>query len=452
MKSRIPPSPGDCPDQNKNKGRLSRIRHSVYNSRLLKVANALVLRGLGSGLAVLLTLFVIRYMDNYSAATFLLIFTVTYLFAVCFRWGLDDVIIRRVAADPSAGMVAYLMRLAHRRVAIWMMFTGAATAAIKVAGVEQLAGIEITEVFWIIFTAGLIALTACAGRVHQGMSRTNYASLIINIIQPGLLLLGLLVLINLGIQASAWRLQLVFTGLALTIYVGVVWGASLTRPYPSRSMAAYDGKSALASLDRKSANHLGGVVLSQQSLNWIAPPVVLLAYGDELFNSFMATYKLALLTNLAMLAVNFTFAPRVAALFSAGEYKKLKRLAGLMATAVATASLLCAGLIFGARRLIYSFAGVDEIGGLLALLITAQLFFSLSAVYALFLGMCGDERFLFRLLTGTVTMGSIFFLILSYTAPLEISSATLVVTYVSLALVIRHRAIRVVGNLEGEKK
>src|SRR3546814_12674790 len=69
---------------------------------LLPIFNILLLRGAGSGTAVLLTLLVSRVLAPTEAGHFLLLFNMTTIAAACFRWGMDDVIIRGIAAaDPS---------------------------------------------------------------------------------------------------------------------------------------------------------------------------------------------------------------------------------------------------------------------------------------------------------------------------------------------------------------
>jgi hypothetical protein len=416
-------------------------------SRSAKVFNTLVLRGFGSGLAVLITLLVTRYLPTSDAAAFLLLFNLTTVATVCFRWGLDDVILRREAANTAAKAPAishFLMWLAHRRVMIWMTLGAAATAAFGLARPQGFSGLNSAELFTAVAISGLVALTASAGRVHQGQGRTNYAAFLLNILVPGCLLLGLLLLVRFGPAVNSSKLQLVYAGVSLATYLAVVWGTSPTRPSRLRSAEERAIQTAQAKVDLSAANRLGGVVLSQQALNWIALLIVPIAYGDRLFTSFMVTYKAALLISLVMLAVNFTFASRLATLFAAGEFHELQRLVRIMVVSVAAASGFAAGLVFVARGYLYSFAGVDSADHVLALLVVSQAFFALSSVYALVLTMCHDEAFLLKAQGGIVISGVIVFATLSFTAPLEVSSAAFVVTYLALTLVLRQRVRRVI--------
>lgn len=406
--------------------------------------NTLVLRGLGSGVAVLLTLLVVRYLDAAAAASFLLVFNVTTVAAVCFRWGLDDVIVRRVAAELRSESprrsVSYLMKLSHRRVAIWTVIAGVCAAVIWATKALPAAEASGEELFNAVAISALIALTSCAGRVHQGQRHTNLAAFILNVLVPGLLLLGLLTLVALKVPISSARLQLIYAGVALLAYVGTVWATPLTRPHRARSSEERDSESARAKLDRRAANKLGGVVLSQQALNWAALLVVPIAYGDELFTSFMVTYKLSLLISLIMLAINFTFASRLAGLFAEGEFAELQRVTKLMVVSVAASSALAAAGVFFARDYVSSFADVNSSDAMLGLLVGAQALFAISAVYALTLTMCHDEAFLFKAQGTVVGAGVALFCALSLTTSLDVACSAFPITYLVLSLILGRRA------------
>jgi uncharacterized membrane protein YhaH (DUF805 family) len=420
------------------------LAQRLRRSNLSKVLNTLVLRGLGSGLAVLLTLLVVRYLAADAAASFLLVFNVTTVAAICFRWGLDDVIVRRVAAElhseTSRRSVSYLMKLAHRRVAIWTVVAGVGVAIIAVTKAAPPASeANAQELFNAVAISALIALTSCAGRVHQGQARTDFAAFILNILVPGLLLLGLLAMVAFHLPVSSLRLQLVYAGVALLTYVGIVWAIPVTRPHRARSPEERQSESARAKLDRRAANKLGGVVLSQQALNWAALLVVPIAYGDELFTSFMVTYKLSLLISLIMLAINFTFASRLAGHYAKAEFRELQRLTKLMVVSVAASSALAAAAVFFTRGFVSSFADVDSSDTMLTLLVGAQALFAISAVYALVLTMCHDEAFLLKTQGAVVGAGVILFSALSLIASLDVACTAFPVTYLLLALVLGRR-------------
>lgn len=154
----------------------------------------------------------------------------------------------------------------------------------------------------------------------------------------------------------------------------------------------------------------------------------------------MVTYKLSLLISLIMLAINFTFASRLAAHYAKAEFHELQRLTKLMVVSVAASSALAAAAVFFTRGFVSSFADVDSSDTMLALLVGAQALFAISAVYALVLTMCHDEAFLLKTQGAVVGAGVILFSALSLIASLDVACAAFPVTYLLLALVLGRRA------------
>lgn len=435
---------------NDNVRGVRRLWSKLIESRATKVVSTLAFRGFGAGLAALLTMSVTRYLNISAAAEFLLIFNVTTVAAVCFRWGLDDLIVRRVAtcdAPKAPSEISYLMKLAHRRVVIWAVLSALAIAAFGLTRLTHTTGVNVRELATAVIISALIALTACAGRVQQGLGRTNFAAFILNILIPGLLLLGLLVLVSLCDTVSSTQLQVAYLAISLLAYLGTVWVSSLSRPYRKRSATERSAERRQAKTDRKAALRLGGVVLSQVALTWVALLVVPVAYGDQLFTSFMVVYKVALLINLVQIALNFTFASRLATLFNTGEFRELQRLTRIMVVSVAASCAFTAGVIFLARGFFYTFADIASLDRVLAVLVVSQTFYAISAVYALVLGMCYEEAFLLKVQGGIVTAGVTLFVALSFTAPLEVAAGAFAVTYLALVIVLRYQGLRVVRGV-----
>lgn len=422
----------------------------MRGGRWLKVVNTLMLRGLGSGMAVLLTILVARHFDANDAARFYLVFNITTVASVCFRWGLDDVIVRRVAGAGSrghgVGFAARLMRAAHHRVFMWTAVAIAAVGLVKLLRIRGVGEFDTTDLVVAVMASALIALTACAGRVIQALGRTNSAALILNILVPGLSVVGLLVILLAGLEIEASQLNLLYGLVSLAAYFAVVWGIPVTRPLVPTTGPDSEGARTALGADRKAANRLGGVVVAQQALNWGALLVVPAAYGDRMFTSFMVTYKVALLISLVMLAVNFTFSSRIAALYSRSEFSELQRLVKLMVLSVAAASVAAAAVVVAARGWIYSFSNVPvRLDEVLVVLVVGQAFFALAAVYALVLSMCRDEGYLLVAQGSVASVGLAVFLVVSFTSPLAVSAAAVSGTYAVLALILRNRAMRVIG-------
>src|SRR3546814_4821050 len=234
----------------------------------------------------------------------------TTIAAVCFRWGMDDVIIRGIAAaDPSQlrATAGHLMTMAHRRVGRW---TAAALAGALVAATfGPHIGPELTllDLVVVAVVSGLIALSACAGRVLQGTARINLATVVLNIAIPGLTVIGTVILLLTGVRTSAGSVVGFYAAAAIVVYISAVLLYPLGRPV--RPSQLHVGRDAAA--DRAAANRLGAVVLSQQLLNWGALLIAPLAYAPSTYTAFTVNFKLASLVSLAMLAVNFTFASRL---------------------------------------------------------------------------------------------------------------------------------------------
>jgi O-antigen/teichoic acid export membrane protein len=421
----------------------------MREARWLRVVNILLLRGLGSGLAVLLTVLVTRYLSTKEAAQFLLVFNITTVAAVCFRWGLDDIILRRVASTTDNFerelLTIRLMRLAHKRVFAWSLFaalTFSLATLFRVAEMERLGSLDLTIA---LCSSSLIALTACAGRVVQAKGRTNLAALVLNILVPGLLLAGLLTLVTVDVAVEATQLTLTYAFVCVVAYLAVVWVPVSNRPL--RGAPAVPSSAQESSvIDRKAANRLGGIVVAQQALNWGALLIIPAAYGDQLFTSFMVTYKVSMLISLVMLAVNFTFSARIVGHFSRGEFIELQNLIRLMLTAVGGTSAATGVLVVVARDWIYSFSNVPiRLDVVLAVLVSSQVFFSLAAVCALVLSMCRDEVFLLKAQGGIALVGILLFAALSFTTSLDVAVGALAATYLALAWILQRRVRRIAG-------
>lgn len=411
------------------------------SSRLLKVLNTLVLRGLGSGIAVLLTLLASRYMTVTQAAAFLLLFNVTTVGAVCFRWGLDDVIVRRIASssDPAAreSAAGRLMLLAHRRVAIFGLAAAAIAVIAGAAGLDS--GLRPAELAVALVVALTVALTACAGRITQGKGQTNEATVILNVLAPGLCLAGLIAFVGFGESPTSGDLMAVYGGVSLAAYAVFVWLRAGAHP---RRLDTSEGRAA-DTADRAAANRLGGVVLAQQALNWGALLVVPLAYGERTFTSFMVTYKVAMLVSLVMLAINFTFASRIAEMHANQNRHELRTLTRAMTLSVGGASILAAIPILLFKDTIYSLGHVPErLDVVLGILLVSQALFAMAAVYALVLSMCHQEAFLLYTQGGIAALGLAVFVVVSVVAPIEVAALALAGNYAVLTIALQRRVGR----------
>lgn len=406
-------------------------------TRYLGILNTLFLRGMGSGVSVILTIFISRYLSTNTAAHFFLLFNSSIMASVCFRWGLDEVIIRRIASaskDNVPNLARYLIKTSHTRVATWAIPSITFSLALLHPDIRlSLYGLTTTEALVAIFASTLIALSACASRVQQGLGRTNHAVFFLNIFVPLLSLVGLLALTTVGVTVSALDLIILYFGISAVAYVYVVSAEyGLPLAILRSSSDAID-----AAQDRHAANKLGGVVMAQQALNWGAMLVVPLAYGSEVYKGFVVTQKLALLISLVMLAINFTYSSQFAALYSARQFSKLRRLVKLSIQLVIIASAAAVVAVILLQSMLFNFSKVDiSMSTTLGVLLLSQVLFSLASVYSVVLSMCREENFLLLAQGISSIIGFLLFLILSKLTKIEIACGAFVVTYFALALIL----------------
>lgn len=406
-------------------------------SRLGGAARAVVvlsLRGGGAALAVILTVVVIRLLDTSDAARFLLLLNVSTIFAVVLRWGLDEVIVRRVAAaghGSGPAVAASMMRTAHDRVALVGLATGGVVAVVVAiaSGTSDIPSLP--EATVAIAIAALLALSASGGRTFQGAGRVNTATVILNIAPPALTLAATGVCWLLGLRIGYVTLLVLYGGVALLLYIVVVWLFPLAGARPT--FRGRDQTLTSRRADAAAANRLGVVVMSQQALNWGALLVIPFAYGDAQYAQFNLSLKLASLVSLVMLAINFTYAHELAALFVERSISKMARLVRRMVAAVLVAvGALSLGVII-LQQPILAVSGIAETSApMLYVLLAGQALFSVCAVLALVLTMAHDEKRLVWL-QGATTLGGLSLLVaLSFMAPIELTLLAFVVAYATL--------------------
>lgn len=416
-------------------------------SRALSVVNTLVLRGFGSGMSVLFTVLVARYLDTAAAARFFMLFNASVIAALCFRWGLDEVIVRRVAsaqAKDLEGLSRYLLGLSHRRVLSWTLAAFALTGAVAVAGFDSpLAGIGFVEVACMLLASSLVALVAAAARISQGRGRTNAATFLLNIIVPLLSLLGLGVLVSSGHALDAAALAIIYL-----IAAAISYALSVVQRYGSPFSLIHGERTGIQSAegqaDRRASVKLGGVVVAQQALGWAAVIIVPLAYGEATYTGFVVVQKLATLISLAMLAVNFTFSSRFASLHASGNRNELLALVKVSVAGIIGASIVVALAVFGLREQIFAFSKIGEnMQGPLVIMLIGQLMFSLASLYAVVLSMCQQEGFLLKAQVMAGLLGIPLFYLLSKVTTLEVACGAFVVSYGTLATVLGVKVYRI---------
>jgi len=211
---------------------------------------------------------------------------------------------------------------------------------------------------------------------------------------PALALVALVFLSKTISEISARQLMWCYLFAAALMYSRVVllrYGGDLLRSLSSRR------QSGMAASEVAAANRLGAVVLAQQALGWSAVAIVPGFYGDASYSAFVVSQKLATLISLLMLAINFTFSSRFAALHAQERLAELWNLVRLSVVAIALASLfiLAGTWLFIGEILDYAHVPLDY-GNVVIIMMIGQIGFSIAALFALVLSMCRMEVFLLR--------------------------------------------------------
>lgn len=405
----------------------------------------LILRGLGSGAAVLLTVLVTRYLATEPAATFLIMFNFATIAAVLFRWGMDDVIIRRVASAPTKALknlaASRLLAMAHWRVGVWVIVTTAVAVGVLLLYPSLLPSIQLNQILAMIIVASLIGLSASGGRAYQGNGQPNRATLVLNILIPAATVAILLIFVFLGPTPTAEQLFAIYGCVTLTVYFSVVWVFPVGRPRFAFNDTEIRNTNAI---DRVAANQLGGVVVAQQLLNWAALIFVPAAFGPSVFVSFNLNFKIASLVSLVMFAINFTFAARLASLYAAQNFEKLRKLTISMLGAVVAASFLFGAVLLLLRSQIYDFSKIEQRLDLILLyLVLGQIFFAISAVFSLVLTMAHQERFLLWAQGTTNVFGAVLLCVLCYFTSIEWVSLSFLIAYGILTPILGYRVAKI---------
>ncbi|EIF44766.1 polysaccharide biosynthesis-like protein [gamma proteobacterium BDW918] len=409
---------------------------NIFKSeKVFKIIGVLLFRGGGSAATVLVILLVSRYLDVGQSANFFLYFNASIIMAICFRWGLDEVIVRKVASSSSVRRDSYLLIfIAHKRVGVWLVAAFLSLVCYIIIG-EKITNyyINYLEISLSIFSASLVALVACSARVMQGMGRVNLAAFWLNIFVPVSLLVCVYFLVNLNVPINSLLLMQIYTAIVLASYIFVV-------ALPCRVFGGYKFPAEQVKDDVAAANKLGVVVLSQQGLIWAAILIVPAIYGDVVYSGFVVVQKLASLIVLVMLAVNFTYSNHFAELYSAKNMEALRSVFKSAIMVVVLASFVMLILLYFFKVTVFEYARINtEMGAVLLVLCVAQVLFSISSVCSVVLSMCHDEKYLMYAQGSINLIGVLLFYGMSRAFYIDVACISFIVSYAVLAVTLGRR-------------
>jgi hypothetical protein len=354
-----------------------------------------------------------------------------------------------MASAPRGEVISlakYLIGLSHIRVLVWAAL--GLLAALIVSSLSdrfQLGSISLVDLVLAVVAASFMALICCSARVLQGIGKTNVATFFLNIIVPGLFLVVFPFLMMLK-EPSARDLILIYTAITGIVYVFTVIRRKVNT-FPKFNHVLDHNVQAS---DRMAANKLGVVVMAQQLLSWTALLVVPWAYGDVAYQSFVVIQKVSTLISLTMLAVNFTFSRKFAALYVSGLFDDLQRIIKLSLFLIIFASILIAVLLGFSRSWLFDYARLDgDMTYLLCILVTGQVFYSFSALFSVVLSMAKDEDYLFRVQAIVNGIASLAFICGSVLFPLNAVVLCFVAFYFAIAVVLGLRVKSVVVKKMG---
>ncbi|UZJ38141.1 flippase [Prosthecochloris sp. SCSIO W1103] len=314
--------------------RFSALRNRL-DEHMLEVINgaavALVLKVLGAGLTFLFNLVLARTLGAEGAGLYFLALTVTTIATVFGRLGLDNVLLRYVAANASIddwravkGVYVKGMRLAFiaSSLSAVAVFVFTPTLADEVFQKPEL----VIPMRWMSLAVVPITMLILYAEMLKGLKRIRDSLLVFGVGVPAFSLAALLLLGgNYGVKGAVWAYA---SGAILTALLGVtLW--RIAAPKLREISTSFRTNELL-----KSSIPLFWVASLNMLTNWTATFALGIWGTKEDVGVFGMASRTAMLTSLILTSVNSISAPKFAEL-----YKK-KDMVALGATAKNTAKLM----------------------------------------------------------------------------------------------------------------
>ncbi len=283
--------------------------------------------GLGIKVLAAISIFVMniavaRTLGAAEAGLFFLGFTLATMAAAIGRVGLDQTIVRFVAAQKATNSIGMLHGV-YRKSIIWVSLASTGLAYLGWININWLIkhlfdqpGFEpVLRSF--LLAIPLIALYTMQAQALQGLRKIAKSMITLNVMVPAALLLMML----LSPVTSATTLVGYFNiACLLTLGIGaVLWIQSAPLKTSKESFPS--------DLLRKTCMPLWAVAVLSQVVQW-SSQLMLGAWSTSEEVAFFATaQRTAMLTSFVLFAVNAIAAPKFAAMYAKGDHDGLKRLA-----------------------------------------------------------------------------------------------------------------------------
>jgi O-antigen/teichoic acid export membrane protein len=285
---------------------------------------ALVLRVLGAGLTLLFSVVIARLFGASGAGAFFLAFTVMTIGTVFGRLGLDNTLLRLVAAHASAGDWGAVKSAYQSGMRL------AIGSSVAVGGLIILASPKLaTDVFHNESMTSLLRYMGLAvppvviftlyGQMLRGLQRV-WSSVLVGAVWAPAFAVAILVVMGAsrGPLAATWAY---LCGATLTALAAWWWWKRIT-PAVRFISTASETRNLL-----KSSMPLLWVSSMSMALNWIATFALGILASDAEVGVFNAASRLALLVSFVLVAVDNISAPKFAAIYRTGDSVALARTA-----------------------------------------------------------------------------------------------------------------------------
>ncbi|WP_040672158.1 lipopolysaccharide biosynthesis protein [Rhodobacter ferrooxidans] len=340
---------------------------------LTGAALAFVLRGLGAGLAFALNVVIARMLGAEGSGLYFLALSLTMILSVIARLGLDNTLLRFVAAAASRqdwGRVKGVQRLGMRvamAAGLGLSLLCYALARPVSEGLLDLPGLA-TPLRWMSFSVLTYSAMSLLAESLKGLKHVRDSMLVSGVLYPLFALVLVWPSIRLFGTEGASLAYALATGLsALTGWL--MWKAALApqveaaKPFPISEMWA-------------SCRPLWVVtVVNGAVVPWL--PLLLLGYwgSAEDVGILGAATRLVTVLTFFLVAVNTVLSPKISALAQDGEFQTLGRIVRQSAFMVmlAASPVFAVFLLFGAATMSVFGPDFAQGGGVLMILTAGQL-------------------------------------------------------------------------------
>jgi O-antigen/teichoic acid export membrane protein len=354
-------------------------------------STAFLLKGLGAALTFLLYVVVGRLLGPGGAGLYFLALTLVTIAAVLGRIGLDNTLLRFVAAHAAIGEWVAVKGVYQK--AIWMT-TAASTLAtlILVIAAPWLADSIFAKpglaepLRWMALAVTPTALLTLQAQSLQGLKRIGDSTLVANLCVPVFSLLGVAILApRWGLLGATWGQTL---AAVLVMLVGF-WRWRRATP----QLGKVAGRFTTAKL-LESSIPLFWVSSFQLVITWSSTVTLGLLRGSAEVGIFGAANRTAMLTSFILMAINSISAPKFAALHQQGDLVTLGRIARQSAKLMAlVASPVLAIFILFPATVMGMFGPQFKAGAaVLSILAIGQFVNVVTGSVGWILIMCGYER------------------------------------------------------------